>query len=143
MAKNEISENMSAHMKTHHIKEGAFEVVLKMPGKKTRLSYIPTRFLRQFESFLEDHEKSDSVDWREVVKDSISKYKQAGMVLRGARFRESMSQKELAKRSGVSQDNISRIENGKRVVGEKVAKKLAKPLKINYRLLLDDDISAT
>lgn len=49
-----------------------------------------------------------------------------------------MSQKELAKRSGVSQENISRIENGKRVIGEKVAKKLAKPLKINYLLLLDD-----
>lgn len=132
---------MSAHTKTHHIKEDAFEVVVKMPGKKTRQSYIPTRFLRQFESFLEEHEKSDSIDWREVAKDSITKHKQAGMVLRGARFRESMTQKELAKRSGVSQDNISRIENGKRIVGEKVAKKLAKPLKINYRLLLDDDIS--
>lgn len=134
---------MSVHTKTHHIKKEAFEVVIKMPGKKTRFSYIPTRFLRQFETFLEDHEKNDSVDWKEVVKDSIVKHKQAGMVLRGARFREDMSQKELAKRSGVSQDNISRIENGKRVVGEKVAKRLAKPLKINHRLLLDDDISAT
>lgn len=129
---------MSAHMKTHLTKEDAFEVVVKIPGKRNRLSYIPTRFLRQFETFLEDHEKSDSVEWREVAKDSIAKHKQAGMVLRGARFRENMSQKELAKHSGVSQDNISRIENGKRVVGEKVAKKLAKPLKINYRLLLDE-----
>lgn len=60
------------------------------------------------------------------------------MVLRDARFRENMSQKELAKQSGISQENISRIENGKRVVGEKVAKKLAKPLKINYILLLED-----
>ncbi len=66
--------------------------------------------------------------------------KEAEMVLRGARFRESISQKELAELSGVSQDNISRIENGKRKVGEKVAKKLAKPLKINYILLLEDDI---
>ncbi len=62
------------------------------------------------------------------------------MVLRGARGREKMSQKDLAKQSGVSQDNISRIENGKRSVGEKLAKKLAKPLKINYLLLMEDPL---
>lgn len=132
---------MSAHMKTHGIKEEAFEVVLKMPGKKARLAYIPTRFFGQFEAFLKEYEKDESIDWKEVAKESIAKHKQAGMVLRGARFREGLSQKELAKRSGVSQDNISRIENGKRIVGEKVAKKLAKPLKINYLLLLEDAIS--
>lgn len=80
----------------------------------------------------------EAVDWTVVAKDSIAKHKQAGMVLRGARLRESMSQKELAKLSGVSQYNISCIENGKRKIGEKVAKKLAKSLKINYILLLDD-----
>lgn len=79
----------------------------------------------------------EATPWEELAKDRLEKYKKAGLVLRGARFRENMSQKELAKRSGVSQDNISRIENGKRVVGEKVAKKLAKPLKINYHLLLE------
>ena len=65
------------------------------------------------------------------------------MVLRGARFRENMTQKELAKLSGLSQENISRIENGKRGVGIKIAKKLAKPLKISYLLLLEDDTSKT
>ena len=130
---------MSAHMKTHPIKEEAFEVVISL-GKKTERFYIPMRFSREVESFLKEHEKGESVDWREVAKEDIEKYKQAGMVLRGARFREGLSQKELAKRSGVSQDNISRIENGKRVIGEQVAKKLAKSLKINYLLLLEDDI---
>ena len=50
-----------------------------------------------------------------------------------------MSQVKLAKLSGVHQNEISKIENGKRGVGEKVAKKLAKPLKINYHLLLDEE----
>lgn len=44
----------------------------------------------------------------------------------------------MAKKSGVHQNEISKIENGKRGVGEKVAKKLAKALNINYRLLLED-----
>jgi DNA-binding XRE family transcriptional regulator len=132
---------MSAHMKEHHTREDVCEIVVKIPGKKSVLSYIPTKFVGHLEAFLNKYAERDSVDWTVVAKDSIAKHKQAGMVLRGARFRESISQKELAKLSGVSQDNISRIENGKRKVGEKVAKKLAKPLKINYTLLLEDDIS--
>lgn len=128
---------MSAHLKTHHIEKNVMEVVLKIPGKKSRHSLIPMEFSERFESLLNKYEKHDSVDWEVVAKNSIAKHKQAGMVLRGARYREGMSQKELARQSGVSQDNISRIENGKRGVGAAVAKKLAKPLKINYRLLTD------
>ena len=51
----------------------------------------------------------------------IEKYKKAGFVLRGARYRENMSQIKLAQKSGVHQNEISKIENGKRTVGEKVA----------------------
>lgn len=128
---------MSAHMKMHHTKN-LFEVVLNIPGKKARHTFIPMKSIAYIESILDKYEASETVPWEIVAKDSIAKHTKVGMVLRGARFRESMSQKELAKRSGVSQDNISRIENGKRGVGEKVAKRLAKPLKINYLLLLED-----
>ncbi len=132
---------MSAHMKTHHIEEYPCEVIVKMPGRKKIHSYLPATALAKLEAFLNKYSESDSVDWSVVAKDSIAKHKQAGMVLRGARFRENMSQKELAERSGISQENISRIENGKRSVGEKVAKKLAKPLKIDYNLMLEDYVT--
>lgn len=79
----------------------------------------------------------EATPWEKVAVDRIEKYKKVGIVLCGARYRKGISQRELAAKSGVSQDNISRIENGKRVVGEKVAKKLAKPLKIDYHLLLE------
>jgi ribosome-binding protein aMBF1 (putative translation factor) len=129
---------MSAHMKTHHTEQ--FEVIVKVSGKRKIHTSLPQSAFSKLEAFLSDYSesKNDSVDWKIVAKDSLKKHKQAGMVLRGARFRESMSQKELARRSGVSQENISRIENGKRQIGEKVAKKLAKPLKIDYLLLLED-----
>lgn len=129
---------MSAHMKMHPTEE-MFEISIKRPGSKKHLYYLSSKYMRNFEDLLHKYAKSELVDWTEVTKESIAKHKQAGMVLRGARFRENLSQKELAKRSGVSQDNISRIENGKRGVGEKVAKKLAKALKINYNLLLEKD----
>ncbi len=129
---------MSAHMKTHPIKVPQCEIIVKIPGRKNMHSYIPATAIGSLETFLNKYSETDVIDWTVVAKESISKHKQAGMVLRGARYRESMSQKKLSELSGVSQDNISRIENGKRGVGETLAKKLAKPLKINYLLLLED-----
>lgn len=128
---------MSAHMKTHHTKKNMFEIVLIYPDKTRRHSFVPSESAGRIEAILRENDEDDFIDWRIVAKDNLAKRKKAGVVLRGARYREDMSQKELAKLSGVSQENISRIENGKRVVGEKLAKKLAKPLKINYLLLLE------
>lgn len=129
---------MSGHMKKRRIESKPCEIIVKLPGNRKWHSFLPTTAVKHLEAFLLKYTDDDSVDWTDVAKDSVAKHKQAGMVLRGARYRENMSQKELAKRSGVSQENISRIENGKRSVGEKVAKKLARPLKINYLLLLED-----
>ena len=129
---------MSAHMRVRPIEKHPCEVVINIPGRKQIHSYLPTRAIKPLQNFLDRYTESESVDWEVLAKDSIEKHKQAGMVLRGARFRENMSQKKLATLSGVSQENISRIENGHRVLGENVAKKLAKPLKIDYRLLLED-----
>jgi len=77
-------------------------------------------------------------DWKTHLRERLKKHKKTGIVLRGARYREGISQQELAKKSSLSQNDISKIENGKRTVGEKVAKRLAKTLKIDYHLLLDD-----
>lgn len=128
---------MSAHTKMHHIKENIFEVVLIFPDKTRRHSFVPSESVDRIEAILREYEEDDFIDWKTVAKDNLAKHKKAGVILRGARYREDMSQKELSKLSGVSQENISRIENGKRTVGEKLAKKLAKPLKINYLLLLE------
>lgn len=129
---------MSAHMRKHHIEKYPCEIIVKMPGRQSIHSYLPANAMGKLEAFLNKYSEEDFVDWTVVAKESIEKYGQIGMVLRGARYRENISQKELAKKSGISQENISRIENGKRPIGEKVAKKLAKPLKIDYELLLED-----
>jgi DNA-binding XRE family transcriptional regulator len=53
-----------------------------------------------------------------------------------SQYREDLSQKELAKLCGISQESLSKMENGKRAIGEKVAKKIATALNIDYRMLL-------
>lgn len=131
---------MSAHTKAHHTnQEIAYKVIVEMPGNKNRLSFVPEKHLNKLEAFLEKYGESESIPWRELAKDRIAKYGKAGIILRGIRYREGFSQKELAKLTGISQENISKIENGQRVIGEKVAKKLAKALNIDFALLMDAD----
>ncbi len=59
-----------------------------------------------------------------------------GVVLAGARGKAGITQRELARRVGLPQRHISEMERGKRPIGKEMAKRLAKPLNINYRVLL-------
>jgi DNA-binding XRE family transcriptional regulator len=59
-----------------------------------------------------------------------------GHSLRGARYREDVSQRQLAKLTGVSVPNISAMENGRRPIGKDMAKRFAKVLNTDWRLLL-------
>ena len=62
----------------------------------------------------------------------------AGHSLRGARYREDVSQRQLAKLTGVSVQNISNMEHGRRPIGKEMAKRLAKTLNTDWRLLLTE-----
>ena len=134
---------MSDRMKTHHTnsQSDTCKIIIITPNKE-KISYISTKNIGKLEAFLEKHadtEESDQpIAWEELAKDRIAKYKKSGLVLRGMRYRENMSQKNLAKLSGVSQNEISKIENGKRTVGEKVAKRIAEALNFDYRLLIEN-----
>ena len=98
---------MSAHTKTHPTKTPA-------KAKKERTS----------------------IPWREVFEEEISKYGEGGLVLRGLRTREDLTQRQLAELIGVSPHHISEMENNKRPIGKEMAKRLAKALNANYRVFL-------
>jgi len=131
---------MLAHMKTPHT--NYIDMRVALPGKKAKIYHIPNTDSTREELFLflSKIEKScleKAIPWEVLAKDRIEKYKKSGLILRGARYREGFSQIDLAKKSGVGQNEISKIENGKRGVGEKVAKKLAKALNFDFQLLLE------
>ena len=127
---------MSERMKGRLTKT-TYKVVVEMPGKVKKLTLVPAKHLEKLEAFLQKYGESESISWEQLAKDDIVKYGKTGIVLRGARYREGLSQKELSKRTGISQENISKMENGQRVIGNKVAKKLAKVLHIDFELLID------
>lgn len=77
---------------------------------------------------------SDKVHWTEIFPEFLDN--EAGAALRGARYKEGLTQIQLAKLTGIPQRHISEMENGKRPIGKKNAKKLSKVLKIDYRVFL-------
>src|SRR5579862_3709392 len=128
---------MSARMKGLPTdRNKVYKIVIEMPGKVKKHTFVPAKHLHKLEAFLEKYGESELIPWEDLAKDRITKYKKYGLALRGARYREGLSQKALAKHTGISQENISKMENGRRPIGKNVAKKLAKALHIDFELLM-------
>jgi len=80
-------------------------------------------------------ESADSVPWRDAFPD-MADDKLSGISLKGARVKEGITQKQLADMTGVKQHHISEMENHKRSIGKKVAKKFAEVLNVSYKIFL-------
>ena len=95
---------------------------------------IPAKNLQKAKkvlSILGAEETASSVPWREIFPGFDS-----GLALKGARKRETLTQKQLAELLGISQTHISEMEHGKRPIGKEMARRLAKILKVDYRAFL-------
>ena len=62
----------------------------------------------------------------------IAQYKEAGRMIKGARTKEDLTQKALAHKLNIPILQLREMENGKRQIGMKEAKKLAKVLNVDY-----------
>jgi plasmid maintenance system antidote protein VapI len=74
--------------------------------------------------------------WREVAREEIEKYTEAGVMLRGCRYKSTLTQKALAEALGISQHHVSEMENGKRPIGKSIAKRFAEFFSTDYRVFL-------
>ncbi len=97
---------------------------------------MPARTKTHHTRRLKTSKTAKSLSWREAAKRDIRKYSEGGQMVRGSRFKEEITQKELAEAIGVSPHHISEMENGKRPIGKEMAKRLAEFFKVDYRLFL-------
>ena len=103
---------MSVHTRTPRTKEtGKAKAKIKHPSKKI-------------------------AHWRETFKSEIDKYSEAGLMLKGSRHKEGLTQAQLANALGMSQNHISEMENGKRPIGKEIALRFAKFFDTDYRKFL-------
>jgi DNA-binding XRE family transcriptional regulator len=80
--------------------------------------------------------RSNWMTIEELVEQDVAIYTKPGVTLSGARHKEGLTQIELAARLGIRQENLSKMEHGKRPISLSMAKRLAKVLKIDYRVFL-------
>jgi hypothetical protein len=91
---------MSAHSKKHLTdNEQTYKVVIELPGNKKMLSFVSKEHLHKLEVFLEKYGQSESTLWETLASKHVAKHKKSGLVLRGARYREGISQKEQKRTS--------------------------------------------
>lgn len=80
--------------------------------------------------------KKKSIPRRESAKKEIAKYTEVGAMVRAGRFKAGLTQKQLATKLEILPHHVSEMEHGKRSVSKKMAHKLGKIFKIDYRVFL-------
>jgi DNA-binding XRE family transcriptional regulator len=77
---------------------------------------------------------ADSIPVEEVSPELVAN--PHGVYLKGIRYREELTQEQLAELTGIPRRHISEMESGKRPIGRANARKLADALKADYRMFL-------
>lgn len=72
----------------------------------------------------------------ELFADINKKYTKPGALLKGIRYREALTQAQLAKKLNMTQSDISQMEHGTRRIGREVAKRIGLLFHFNYRSFL-------
>lgn len=106
------------------------EKVVKIIWNHTTYA-VPLEIMEQYKI---DVDQNMPID--EIFSDSIQKYGEAGCLLKGLRQREGLSQIEFAKKLNINQTNLSAMENGRRVIGKELAKRITSFAGIDYQRFL-------
>lgn len=95
---------------------------------------VPLKIIEKYKIAKSDNDDIATV--KEVFGDLIEKYSEPGVLLKGLRYKEDLSQTEFAKKIGITQTNLSAMENGRRSIGREIAKRIEKKFGMDYRLFL-------
>ena|SRR3989344_5670594 len=123
---------MSAAAKMRHT-----EITIKQGNETTKFKFSlgAGRSLIGFLRSLQDTSK-ESIVAEKIFPDTQDPVKRIGIIFRSIRFKYNLTQSEVAKRLGIDQSDVSKIEKGKRSIGKALAKRIEKEFGIDYRRLL-------
>lgn len=121
---------MQVHTKKHHTESGLVPVHFMVhPANVKRI----TRFVESVEPV---EGPGDSITAEEFFDKNFAGQSGGSVALKGYRYRENLTQQQLAELTDIPQRHISEMENDKRGIGKDNALKLAKALNTDYRLFL-------
>lgn len=126
---------MSAHTKTRLISSHPSPNNVLYIRHHHKIYAIPEKVADKY--IIDKKIAEDSVPASVVFAKLEAKYTKAGVLLRGLRIRENLSQIEFAKKIKVTQANLSKMENGRRPIGKIIARRIEKVFGVNYRYFLE------
>ena len=92
--------------------------------------------VKPFIEVMEPEKESETITHEEFFAKYFPGEFKGSVSLRGARGKENLTQMQLAEMTGIPQRHISEMEHGKRIIGKETARRLAKALKVDYRVFL-------
>ena len=98
---------------------------------------VPSALVAEVRDFMRQRgiaEELNFISWRDAL--NIKDQELPPTCLRGARYREGLTQQQLSDMTGLPKRHISEMENGKRPIGKNSARKLAGALNIDPHYLL-------
>ncbi len=132
---------MSVHMKKHLTRSFKTEMIVMHYAGYTYV--FPQQIAEKYklEKSVEAHRYSSETEKNLVDPDTVfaainRQYTKPGALLKGLRMRENISQQEMAKKLSVTQSDISQMEHGKRIIGRKIAQRIASLFDIDYKIFL-------
>lgn len=108
-------------------------------GKKHRLYLVAQETAHAVATLLEGCNEGDEaglVDARRLYPELNDPVKRAAIAFHGARLRLGLTQKQMAEKIGLSQSDVSKIEKTEREISRKLAVRIGKALKMDYRRFL-------
>ncbi len=127
---------MQGHMKKPHTEEVSMTFTGPITMMKQALEAMRSLGFETEEQQPSNGKVEGSIPWRESSYFKEIENNLPSVFLSGARYREGLTQVELAERTGIPRRHISEMENGKRPIGKVNARKLAEVLNIDPRRLL-------
>jgi DNA-binding XRE family transcriptional regulator len=114
------------------------EITITIKGltPKPEIYTVPRKIGQELVSYIEETSNEESIPAHIVIPELADDVKRPAIVLRGLRYRENMTQKELAEKLSIRQHHLSEMENGKRPISKEMAKKLAGALNANWKIFL-------
>jgi ribosome-binding protein aMBF1 (putative translation factor) len=109
-------------------------------GRNVRSFSLPARHAREVEAFiisrLQQTAIEKSIPAGKVFPELTDDAARPATMLRGARYKAEMTQKQLAAKLEIRQHHLSEMEHAKRPIGKQMAKRLAAVLACDYRLFI-------
>lgn len=124
---------MSALTKKHHTKSHRDQGVILHILHEGHVYHIPRSIAKKYE---DKSQAPRRISPEDIFGNIEKQYTKAGVLLRGTRHREGLTQSEMAKKINITQADLSKMESGKRPIGKVIAKRIAKIFGVNYRYFL-------